>query len=219
LKSKKRNKLAYRYIEAKDYVRNKGFENEIKWQKSKNFNRLKENEFLKEISWVILTSGFRESIIRNIFDDFSEIFFDWKSSSKIVNNREYCKQEALELFNHNSKIQAIIDIAKKLNQSGFQKIKNNIKENGVDFIKEFPYMGPATSYHFAKNIGFDVIKPDRHLINICEVTNYQKPKDLCIDISIYVEDPLPIIDIVLWRFCTIYKEYKTYFSNAPKPVG
>jgi len=81
----------------------------------------------------------------------------------------------------------------------------------INALQQFPYIGPATSYHVAKNIGFPVAKPDRHLCRFAELSGYQNPSDLCQALAEYIGDPIAVVDIVLWRFATLQHDYMTSF--------
>ena len=119
---------------------------------------------------------------------------------------------ALMVFRHEQKINAIINIANKISKNGFDSLKICIQNEGIRYIQTMPYMGPATSYHLAKNIGFDVAKPDRHLLRIATITGYNNPQNLCKDISTSVGDRISVVDLVMWRFATLNPNYIEYFD-------
>ena len=77
-------------------------------------------------------------------------------------------------------------------------------------------MGPVTACHLAKNLGLDVVKPDRHLLRIAAVTGYQSPYEMCCDIAKVTSDKLSVIDLVIWRFATIQRQYLDHFSGVRK---
>ena len=91
--------------------------------------------------------------------------------------------------------------------SGFR-----FQSEGVEFIQTLPFMGPATSYHLAKNIGLDVVKPDRHLLRMAAAVGYDSPSLLCEDIAASVGDRVSVVDVVLWRFATLNSNYTDYFA-------
>ncbi len=200
--------LCHAYFHAKRVVIKEGYEKEIEWQDKRDFNKIKENEFLKEAAWVILASGMSDVVVSRKFCNISESFFNWASIEKIIKNENNCKTKALSHFNHSGKINAIFSIAQTIYQEGFEHIKREIHARGIDYIITFPFMGPATSYHFAKNIGINVAKPDRHLIRIADMFGCRTPHELCSKISDSFGDKVAVVDIVLWRYATIDKEYE-----------
>ncbi|NMA30683.1 MAG: hypothetical protein GX941_02600 [Candidatus Methanofastidiosa archaeon] len=213
---KKPIKLADRYLSIKAKVIKCGFASEIDWQDSLRFSNIHEKDFLREAAWVILSSGMRETIIRQKFPAISSAFLDWNGAHSIVANQQLCQQTALEIFGNRLKIKAILEWASKISKIGFKQIKSLIECEGINFIQTLPFMGPATSYHFAKNIGLDVAKPDRHLVRIAYAAGYSNPSILCTDIARTIGDRVSVIDLVLWRFATIESNYLEYFSFGKK---
>lgn len=209
---KNRNQLVDLYLMAKELIIKEGFAEEIDWQTDIHFSHINESYFLKEAAWVVLSSGMKELVIRKRFPAISAAFYHWRSSIRIIKNKEKCRKHALLLFRHEQKINAIITIAYKISKNGFDSFKNCIQNEGIRFIQTMPFMGPATSYHLAKNIGLDVAKPDRHLLRIASVTGYNNPQNLCEDISSSVGDRIAVVDLVMWRFATLNPNYLEYFD-------
>lgn len=202
------------YRAAKVAVIKSGFAREVEWQKKLSFDELEESSFLRESAWVVLSSGMRESVVRAKFPQVSSAFFDWQSAACIWTNRCTCRKRALESFNHQGKIDAIITICGRVQTIGFEKVKEGIRTRSMPYIQEFPYMGPATSYHLAKNIGLPVAKPDRHLTRVAKALGYATPAELCSDISAAVGDRVPVVDLVIWRYATLKSDYLKSFGLA-----
>lgn len=210
----RQTKMADIYREVKKAVVEKGFVEEIDWQNNVSFSQITESDFLREAGWVILSSGMRETIIRRKFLGISTSFFEWESAEKIVRNKEKCLNAAMQHFGHFKKISAIIQIAKHVSGNGFDIVCKAIQSKGIQYIMKLPYMGPATSYHFAKNIGLHVAKPDRHLRRIAEALGYYSPQLMCADIAKMTGDKIPVIDLVFWRFATLDRNYLSFFLNS-----
>ncbi len=189
-----------------------GFQEEIEWQDQIRFSHVTESDFLRESAWVILSSGMRESVIRKIFPAISEVFYSWQEASIVVSNSERCKKHALNIFNHSPKVEAIIEVARQIDDLGFQLLKSRVGLDGIKFIASLPFMGPATSYHLAKNIGLDCVKPDRHLLRVAAAAGYDSPRQLCEEISMAVGDRISVVDLVLWRYATLNPNYLNDFT-------
>ncbi|MDQ2977114.1 MAG: hypothetical protein M3R69_17095 [Acidobacteriota bacterium] len=202
------------YMTAKEKIIDCGYAHEIDWQENLSFCRLTESEFLREAAWVILSSGMREVIIRRTFADVSRAFCEWESARRIVDRRDVCRKSALARFNSPRKIDSIIHIAAHVVDRGFDNVCQAVLNDGVDYIAQFPFMGPATSYHFAKNIGLSVAKPDRHLSRIAESVGYRSVHSMCRDIAQLIGDKISVVDVVLWRYATLDKNYLQLFSEA-----
>src|SRR6266404_907181 len=192
-------KLASAYVRAKTKVLASGYADEIIWQRNLRAEEVTEHGFLKEYAWVILSSGMRESVVQKKFPDISAAFFHWSSAEEIVWHHERCVSSALVFFRHEGKIEAIAQCARIVHEKGFVPLRDELALDPITALQKFPYMGPATSYHAAKNIGFSFAKPDRHLCRLAELSGYGAPADLCKALAEYIGDPVPVIDIVLWR--------------------
>lgn len=204
-------KTVENYLSAKNYLMNAGFDKEIRWQNDLSFSRIEETDLLREGAWVILSSGMRETIIRMKFPSISKAFIDWSSAKSIISHAKRCEKRAIKLFNHPGKIKAILKFTEILNGMGYLDFKETLKNEGVSFIQTLPYMGPATSYHFAKNIGLNEVKPDRHLSRVAQSMGYENPRLLCEDISRATGDKISVVDLVIWRFATITPNYIDHF--------
>lgn len=207
-----KNTILNSYLDAKETVIRAGFSTELDWQEDIRFSRVTESDFLREAAWVVLSSGMRETVIRSKFPQISDAFYDWESSSYIVYDANRCRRRALTVFSHKGKIDAILSIARKIDNISYESFKVNIDCQGIDYIQSLPYMGPATSFHLAKNIGLNVVKPDRHLMRVAASAGYDSPHALCEEISKFTGDSISVVDIVIWRFATLNPRYESFFS-------
>jgi len=202
------------YLLAKSVVVGEGFGHEVSWQDGMRFAEVTETVFLREAAWVVLSSGMRETVIRNKFKSFSAAFQNWSSAEDIRENANRYRRNAFRVFGHAKKIDAIVQIAREVDLVGFDRFKNKILEEGVPFLQSLPYIGPATSYHLAKNLGLDVVKPDRHLVRISALMGYDNPADFCETISTSVGDRVSVVDVVVWRYATLNPGYKKFLSRC-----
>jgi hypothetical protein len=190
-----------------------GYADEIDWQYTVSIDRVNEEIFLREAAWVILSSGMHERVVRQRFPAISDAFFNWKSALVIIKNAEACRSHALHHFRNSAKIDAILAVADHVGSHGLEHVVDNLLENGIEYLQQFPYIGPATSYHLAKNIGVMCAKPDRHLCRIANKLGYNCVQQLCIDISNVTDEPVPVIDSVLWRYATLHHNYLELLSE------
>jgi len=204
--------LAETYLTAREAVIAAGYGAEIDWQESRSLAALSESDFMEEFTWVVLSSGMKETVVRGLFPRISQAFLEWRSAADIVKRWRSCQRRAIRVFNHRPKIDAVLSAAKRVTDIGFSAFRDQIQHGGVDFIRTLAFMGPATSYHLAKSIGLDVVKPDRHMVRIAESAGGLSPNDLCEMIAHQTGDKVSVIDIVLWRYATLnLKDYKARF--------
>lgn len=206
--------LIEQYVDARQVVIENGFDGEIDWQFGKDLTLLDESEFLREGAWVILSSGMRESVIRGKFDDISEAFCGFSSAIDIVQRSKKCRDKGLSIFNNEKKIDAILSMSARVALDGFSRVKQSVEVYGVVYLQAFDFIGPTTSFHFAKNLGINVSKPDRHLCRVARVAGFDTVQQLCEEISDVTGDPVSVVDLVIWRFATLRPDYQVWFSQA-----
>lgn len=203
--------IVHKYLDAKTYVLNSGYSREIDWQKSISFEQVTESDFLREIAWVIISSGFKESIVRKIFPGLSKSFLYWNNAQNILLSISECKTQALKIFKNTKKIDAICSIIESVASIGFLEVKQKILKDGIDYVIGFPFIGHITGFHLLKNLGVNVAKPDRHLVRISQVIGYTSVQDMCSEISNMTGDSIAVVDLVLWRYATLKKDYINTF--------
>jgi hypothetical protein len=206
--------LAKAYLIAKKCVIKLGYASEVDWQYTVSLSGLDERAFLCESAWVILCSGMRETVVRKKFDGISEAFLHWKSAQAITEHAKSCKLEALKYFNNQAKMDAIHALASHVARIGFIEVRGRIQDGGIKYLQELPYIGPVTCFHLAKNIGLPLAKPDRHLSRLAEALGYLSVQHLCADLGKIIEEPVPVVDIVLWRYSTLFQQRLIRFSNS-----
>ncbi len=205
-------KLFESYLTARETVISLGFADEIDWQESRSLSDLSEHDFLEQAGWTILASGFREATVRRLFPSVSRAFLHWTTACTIARRRTACERNARRIFNHPAKIRAIGSLCERVANEGFSSLRSKIHADGVEFLQTFNFIGPITSYHLAKNIGLDVVKPDRHLARLSRAAGFNSPMDLCQAIADVTGDRLAVVDIVLWRYATITSDYLRHFT-------
>ena len=196
------------YGDFREFVVRSGYEGELDWQGSLEFEAITEVDFLRETAWVVLSAGFKESIVRSIFPALSEAFLDWGSAREIVEAKALCRQEALAVFASTAKIDAIIAIAQTVDRVGFGVVKAHIRDGQTEYLQQFPFIGPVTRFHLGKNLGLNVVKPDRHLVRLARVTGHDSPHELCSRIARATGEPVAVVDTVLWRYATLRRDYE-----------
>lgn len=206
------NRLAEAYLTAREHVVDAGFGAEIDWQDGREFDRISESDFLREAAWVVLSAGMAERVIRGIFARVSEAFLHWKSAAAIARQRDRCIAQARRAFGHERKLRAIALIAEFVQQIGFDKFKARVMQGGPNILRELEFIGPVTCFHLAKNIGLDVVKPDRHLVRVARAMRMSGPEELCRIIADFTGERLATVDLVIWRYATLRADYERLFA-------
>lgn len=200
--------LASAYLYAKRAVISAGYDAEIAWQEDACDKPITEMRFLAEAAWVVLSAGMRESVVRRVFPEVAEGFAKFATARvAALSAADGGREQALRVFRHPGKIDAIVEIVTFMDRAGLDEILRLLNLEGTTFLQTLPYIGPVTAFHLAKNLGHDVAKPDRHLVRIARACGYDDPHVLCSVLGRYLGEPVPVIDIVLWRFATLSRNY------------
>ena len=210
--------LAKAYLLAKDFVIRSGFDAEIDWQEDLSLQSVSESDFLREMAWVVLSAGFRESLLRKHFPALSAAFLNWSSGREISQAKHECRFKALQAFNHEKKVDAILSTSELTAQIGFAALKWRIENEGVEFLKQLSFIGPVTAFHLAKNLGLSVVKPDRHLVRTAKAGGFACPTSMCQTIADVVAEKLSVVDLVIWRYATLNPDYEVSFFK-PSRLG
>lgn len=191
------------YEDAIRAIDHAGYGWEPEWQRSRAVSALTERDLLREAAWVVLCSGFREKLVRQIFNYVSLCFCDWEAASEITSRRDACVRTAMGAFRNERKLRALADIAAYIDEVGFSTFYDRLQGDAVVELQVLPYIGPVTSWHLAKNLGFNVAKNDRHLARLAVNHGYADAHDLCRVIARKTGELESVVDVVLWRFATL----------------
>ena len=177
-----------------------GHGSEIEWQESRDPTSFSESNFLAEAAWVVYNSGFREAIVRRNFDFISLCFFEWASAKEIVDAGSVCVEAAMLAIANRRKHEAVLEVARRVADAGFPKFRKRLLADPLNYLRLLPFIGPVTAMHLAKNLGFDVAKPDRHLVRLQRRLGFSDVGAMCAHFASATGDPIRVVDLVLWRF-------------------
>lgn len=188
------------FDDALSYVDTPELKRELAWQEAVNFDEFSESDFLRETAWVILCSGFRESVVRRVFNYISLCYCDWESAEAIVAADPNCRVTAFSVFRNRAKLAAIVDAAHHLVGTGFEAFKQATIDDPISTLKQIPFIGPTTAWHLAKNLGLDVAKPDRHLMRLSAKWAFEDVNHLCSMVANETGQSVKVVDLVMWRY-------------------
>jgi hypothetical protein len=202
-RSQEPKSLARFYADARRAVVDAGFAAELNWQASREPAQVDESTFLREAAWVILNSGFREAVVRRHFGYISLCFCDWESAATVVANADLCVETASAVFRNARKMRAIVEVCKAVDRATFATFRLQLLRDALGVIGQLYYFGPATTYHLAKNLGFQVAKPDRHLVRFAHRFGVEDVQRFCADVAEATGDSINVVDVTLWRYAVL----------------
>lgn len=157
-----------------------GYSEEIEWAKSIE-PCASDAVFFAEYTWVVIGSGMKNQVARKIQERIHAAWATGESTGSA--------------FGHKGKVAAIDYVSVHRD-----KLFNQYRRSGepLEYLKTLPWIGDITKYHLAKNLGLDVVKPDRHLVRIAEkygVDCFTLCRQLAEDTGLRVA----AVDQILWR--------------------
>jgi len=175
------------YKQAKMNLINHGYNSEIHLVHEREFKHQTKKNFYWEYVYVVLNSGLSNKVAEKIYADFI--------------------LKGPRAVNHLGK-RAAIKRASLSFQEWFRKLQSMpTDEEKIEYLGKLSYLGPATKYHLARNLGIDCAKPDRHLNRLATQFGYKDDvQKMCKELSVATGDRVGTIDIVLWRNATIKSE-------------
>ena len=197
------------YDFAKSVCISEGFEQEILMVEERKFDQINSTYFFREYAWVVISSGISNKAATSVFH-------------KLMETRN------IDVVKHPGKNKALKKAERDYLEWFFHLQKCKTDEKKIEYIQTLPYMGPATSYHLARNLGIDCAKPDRHLERIAWIFGYAeyigynlvcKVQDMCTTISKETGDRVGTVDIILWRYSVIHPQEIKKIINEQRKKG
>lgn len=174
----------YRYLELKVAIIEAGYAWEVEW--AENVQPVSDPlAFWLEFAWVVLNSGMKNTIARQIWGR--------------VRPHVLSGGSALDVFGHKGKATAIDQVYRD-REDLLRDYLQAPDDEKIAWLRGLPWIGAITQWHLAKNLGHDVAKPDRHLVRIagCEGVN-----ELCSRLATAAGDRVATVDLVLWRAASL----------------
>lgn len=170
------------YRQLRSAISKMGYAHEIAW--AQNVGPVEDAmTFFCEYSWVVINSGMKNTIARQIWDKVKPVVLAGGSASKV--------------FGHKGKANAIDYVWLCKDRLFAEYLAATDK---VAYLRTLPWIGDITCWHLAKNYGFDVAKPDRHLVRIAGTEGVS---GLCSRLANLSGDRVATVDLVIWRAASL----------------
>lgn len=167
-----------RYLALKRELVDRGYAGEVDW--AENLKPVSDAEtFWCEFAWVVLNSGMKEQIARQIWNRVRPAVESGASAGSV--------------FGHKGKSAAIDFVYANRERLLAEYLAAPDK---LEFLRTLSWIGDITCFHLAKNYGHDCAKPDRHLVRIA---GEEGTHALCSRLSSITGDRIATVDVVIWR--------------------
>lgn len=169
------------YHAAYDHIAIAGFHWEVEYTRQLRFENVNDETFLMEYAFVVISSGMKNQVAQRIYAR-------WNKNTDPATIGHPGKRGALE--------RAVKEHHEWLTQLRAAPDK-------VAYLETLPWIGGITKYHLGRNLGLDLVKPDRHLVRLAAKFGYPDPASMCKAISEEVGERVGVVDVVLWRYSNL----------------
>jgi 3-methyladenine DNA glycosylase Tag len=195
-------KLIRFYEHAQSYVRNERSEELEEMQQTSSpdyFQRLTQDEFMREYAWTVYAAGFKNAVLEKKFSALEKAFEGF-SLDRICRMTSTAK--ALSIINHTKKAEAVLEGARLISKIGFSNLKEELVKMGPDALVQLPYIGPVNKNQLARNIGLASLhKNDVWIRRLVKLSNSNNDAEMIEELSQRFGERPGIVDLNLWRFC------------------
>ena len=186
------------FREAEVFVR-ENFPGDLEWSESiiqTDLKNITKEWFYSEYAHCVCCAGFNVNIVWMKGDALNEAYYGY-DPVKVAANPEAVRTAALKIINNKRKVDAIIKGAGIICKLEWPSFLYQVKED-INLLKILPYIADVLKYHLARNIGFNVIKPDIHIKRLAKYYGLD-PFKMCEMLSEKMGLPCHTVDSVLWR--------------------
>lgn len=170
------------------------------WRNLPSPSEVTDSYFYAELAWCVYNGGMSERIIRSKWPALRSVYHEFDPDAVVEDQKVL--DNALKVFNHRGKANAVISAAHKTikDRPIGKRLASMADKEILEYLQTYPFIGPVTRYHVARNCGLDVVKPDVHLVRLSEFLGYKSPDALVNEIAVFANERKGLIDYVLWRF-------------------
>jgi hypothetical protein len=173
------------FVVARNAIVKAGYQPEIDYVQNRYFKDIDESEFFFQYVYVVMCWRVKEQI-----------------ASKQTDNYFKNLDPSVITCYFKDKKRAAVEIAKENFVRWFGELK--AANDPFKYLQTLPCIGKVMKFHLARNLGFDCIKPDRHLIMLSLECGFKTPLEMCESIQCsYPEYRIGTIDVILWRWCNL----------------
>ena len=159
---------------------------------------LDEQAFLTEYCWVVFACGFKVAVVEKHFDKIEKVFKRFEPEA--VARMKPVDPKKLPI-GHKQKADGFLKGAKIVHDEGWRRFKARVKREGMDALKELPWIKDITKKHLAKNIGLaDVAKDDVHLRWCAKHCSARTVDELAAFLAEEYKMTAHKVDVVLWEW-------------------
>ncbi len=176
-----------------EYVRKIGFD--TKWVRTIDPDVIKPQVFFKEYIWVVYACNFEVAILEQRRKNLYQAYGHYRIL------KEDKKDAVLAVIHNIPKWNAVLDTARKMQLLGWHDFKDAYLSS-INSMTALKFIKDVIKFHLARNLGFDVAKPDRWMTRIADYFDYDSVKQMCQYLSEKYGLPVKEVDLILWKYAS-----------------
>ena len=160
-----------------------------------NIENVSKWKFFVEYVFAVLVAGFKVATINQRWNRIRDALWGF-NFVKIYMNSDLARKRLLRAFGNKRKADAIIKGAIRITDLDWDDFKKEIVKD-INVLDDLPGIGPVSVYQIARNLGYDTIKPDRHIKRVADYFGLN-PFEMCKTIAEATHQPAHYVDTVFW---------------------
>lgn len=192
------------FSEAQRYCRERDYD--TKWVYKVSPDTIAPQEFFEEYIWVVYACNFDVTHLEDLWKPLREAYGKYDSLDRTS------RQGVLDVINSERKWNAVYRTALIMQGFGWNEFRKLCLDE-IDSMTSLGFIGPVTKFHLARNLGFDVAKPDRWMCRIANRLGWESVNSMCEYLSKKYSMSMKEIDITLWKYVSDLGLDKTDCTN------
>jgi len=205
------------YLRLRTQLLAAGYGQEYEWAQTVRSPDTTPERFVAQAIWVICCSGFKEQAAR-VTEAAVWKALEAGNSATVVFPRSGKGRAIDKLWSEREAFYGQF-VGLLVDKAPTEKI--------VAWVATLPYVGGRIlRYHFAKNLGVDCAKPDRHLLRLVhaqggmvEGDGFEAVMTVCRSIANATGDRIATVDLLLWRACNLGILSPATWAHVASPRG
>lgn len=179
----------------------------IAWVRSTPKDAVTPERFWREYVWCSCVAGFNAGVVTGFFDKLMDAI--GRDPMKV---KPTSFDAAMKVFANKRKLDGIYATAELLQSLDWVGFSDRYFAFGtlstaqvIENLDRLPNVGSIIAHHLARNLGFDTVKPDLHLVRLARHYGFSSPLALCSYLSVvYDIELLGEVDLRLFLYCQTY---------------
>ena len=181
------------FSKARRYCREVGYD--TKWVYQVSRDTITPQKFFEEYTYVVYACNFKVTHLKGLWKPLSEAYGNYR----VLDGAR--RQTVLNVIDNERKWNAVHRTALIMQGFGWDEFRKLCLDE-INSMTLLGFIGPVPKFHLARNLGFDVAKPDRWMYRIANKTGWESVSSMCE--YLFKKHGLSVkeTDIILWKYAS-----------------